>query len=130
MRTGTCASAAALNPRSHFLVILTVENLSRRPLDLPIFEVVDGRRGRLIDCRSPEGRRILVEGKNVLYIGAKHFFEAPVQNVGIRDVLVGLRATLALPCGEPEAPLRAGIDAHIAELARPPAPASAPGAAA
>jgi hypothetical protein len=130
MRTGQGETAAVLNPRSHFLVILSAENLAKRPLDIPIFHIIDGRRGRSIDCRSAEGMRILLDGRNVLYTGATIMLGARTQNVGLRDVLEGLRANLMAPAGDSDGLLRAGIEAHIAELVGYVSSKSLPGAAA
>ena len=130
MRTGQGEAAALLNPRSHFLVVLSAENLAKRPLDVPIFQIIDGRRGRSIDCRSVEGMRILLDGRDVLYIGATSTLGTLPRNVGLRDVLEGLRARLTPSTGDTDGLLRAGVEAHIAELVGYASAKTFPGAAA
>jgi hypothetical protein len=110
--------ATGIDPRRHFLVVVTPESLEKRPLALPIFEIVDGRHGRLIDCSSREGRSILSRGENVLYVGATNIFNTPVRNVRLVDVLEGLLASGV------SGRLRASIEEHIAALAPVQAPRS------
>jgi hypothetical protein len=74
--------------------VITPEALHRTPLDLPLFEIRDGRIGGLVDCRSPEGRRVLMLGHNVLYVGATNVFSAPLRNVPLRPVLEGIAKSL------------------------------------
>ena len=110
MRMVKFEGTAGFDPRRHFLVVLTPEGLERRPLAIPIFEIERGRHARQIDARSREGRAALVEGRNVLYVGATNIFNTPVRNVPLVEVLEGL---LASGVGEP---LRSSIEAHIASL--------------
>ena len=111
MRTARSECGRAIDPRRHYLVVITAEHLHRRPLALPIFEIVDGRHGRVVDGRSREGARILADGSNVLYVGATNALGAPVRNVALGEVL-----GLLLDSG-PDARLRAALEVHIADLA-------------
>lgn len=123
MRMVKFEDAASLDPRRHFLVVLTPEGLEKQPLSVPIFEIVEGRHARMVDCQSPEGRSILIEGRNVLYVGATNIFDTPVRNVRLVDVLEGLIATSS------NDDLRASLEHHLTALTTAPQP-RAQGAAA
>ncbi len=116
MRMVKFEGASGIDPRRHYLVVLTPESLEKRPLSVPIFEIVDGRHGRLIDCGSREGRTVLTDGRNVLYVGATNIYNTPVRNVRLVDVLEGLLASGV------SGPLRSSIEEHITTLSPRPAP--------
>jgi hypothetical protein len=111
-------STAVINSRRHFVVTITRQSLVQRPLTLPVFEIVDGRRGRILDSRSADGRRALLEGTNVLYVGATNIFGSPVRNIPLRRVLEGLLMTASTDSApfDIDLQLRVSIEAHIAEL--------------
>lgn len=123
MRMVKLEGATAIDPRRHFLVVLTPECLEKQPLAVPIFEIVNGRHGRIIECESPEGHRILSEGRNVLYVGATNIYGLPVRNAPIKDVLEGLLAS-----GTSEN-LRTCITRHLTRLAALDAPCPSDAAA-
>ena len=62
-------SAVDIDPRRHFLVVMTRAQLVQSSLSIPIFEIRDGRHCRHIDGSSADGLRILAEGRNILYVG-------------------------------------------------------------
>jgi hypothetical protein len=110
MRMIKFEGTAGFDPRRHFLVVLTPEGLERRPLSIPIFEIEGGRNARQVDARSREGRAALLEGRNVLYVGATNIFNTPVRNVPLAEVLEGLLAS------DVSESLRESIREHICAL--------------
>jgi hypothetical protein len=117
MRLLKLETTVPIDPRRHFLVVLTPESLQKRPLDVPIFAIVEGRHGRAVECRSAEGREILRTSRNVLYVGITNIFGTPVRNATLLAVLEGLLANL--PHSPAEDAMRECIAAHIAELTLP-----------
>lgn len=110
MRMVRFERAGALDPRRHYLVVVTPESLERTPLGIPIFEITGGRNARLVEVDSDEGRRVVRTGDNVLYVGTTNVFDAPVRNVPLRDVLEGL-----LAAGVSDG-LRESLEAHLETL--------------
>lgn len=118
---------ASVDPRRHYLVSLTQENLARVPLELPIFLVVDGRPAGVISSRSADGLRVLANGENVLYVGIVNMFGIQVRNVGLGAVLRGIHSSLSTAAdpdgllrlsGTPPAAsrLRAALEMHLLAL--------------
>jgi hypothetical protein len=105
---------------TRYLVTLTPESVAKRPLNLPIFEIVGGRRGEPISCRSPEGMRILYRGRGVVYLGSDRLLGSQVRDVGIKLVLEeALRNVTACPDAfDHSLELERAITEHIKDIAR------------
>lgn len=85
-------SAADIDPRRHFLVVIARAQLVQSSLSIPIFEIRDGRHCRHIDGSSTEGLRILAEGRNILYVGLPDLDEFANRDMRFVAVLESLQA--------------------------------------
>ena len=91
MKVQRSIGSASIDPREHYLVILTRAQLLQPRLNVPIFEIRDGRRCRHIDGSTAEGLRILEKGRNILYVGLPADMERPAGDTRFRTVLVSLQ---------------------------------------
>jgi hypothetical protein len=91
MTSSRSRSAADIDPRRHFLVVMTRAQLVQSSLSIPIFEIRDGRHCRHIDGSSADGLRILAEGRNILYVGLPDLGEFANRDMRFVAVLESLQ---------------------------------------